>query len=647
MKKQFFFSMFAAAAMMASCSSENAVAPETGGNEYGLIEGQPAFINIGIAMPSSASTRSNADSDLNDGDADEYAVHSGTLILFKGANEATAKLWKSYNITDKINDNIGSSQTSENEDEWVIEGGSAHITSSTKKLVQEIEAPYLSASEKLYAYVILNDDGNNTGLSYTEGTEFATFSKTVMTAIGISNESNGYGDMNSSGFVMTSVPVCTAPGQGSDPSTGSIQTLTPIDASNVYPTKTEAENSTAIACCYVERAAVKVDVTFGTDITDPAKTSSKIAVSNVTWALGNVNNSTSGYFNTRQVDAAWSPLFNALSSYKWRFVSGTALMTAGHVTGYRTYFGQDVNYDGTGPALIHTVVNDDPTPANSEYKLASGDHTYTYENTFDEDHQIWRNTTYVALKAILNGGQTFYTIDGQNNTALDESSLKTLLATNASMQKNVEIEAIKTKIATLVDASTTFVLTPTATLGAYVPSTGKREYTVDLVLTTTAGQDAATVRALSYDGSQTIGQVVDAALNSITKESVNQYTDGVTYYSTRIAHFGNNETPWNTENASYNNYDKIYPSDGQALGVTPNNYGTSRKAAWLGRWGIVRNNWYSIEITNVKGIGDAVPVDYSASGVGDTPDDNPTPSYFIAAEIHILPWVVRRQTVVL
>jgi hypothetical protein len=89
----------------------------------------------------------------------------------------------------------------------------------------------------------------------------------------------------------------------------------------------------------------------------------------------------------------------------------------------------------------------------------------------------------------------------------------------------------------------------------------------------------------------------------------------------------------------------IYPTNGKSVHDTPITYGASRAAAWLGRWSIVRNNWYVLDIKKVEGLGSPVPEDYSGNGVGPTPDDNPGREYYIAAEIHILPWAKRYQSV--
>ncbi|MBQ0046454.1 MAG: Mfa1 fimbrilin C-terminal domain-containing protein [Prevotellaceae bacterium] len=661
MKKQFFFSMLAAAAMLASCSSEDAIAPDKGGNEYGMIEGQPAFISLGIAMPDGASTRAN--DDVNDGIAEEYEVKSGRLVLFKGSTEASATLWKQYDITDNIKAAA----------DWGLESSSTQITSTSKKFVQEIESPALGASDKLWAYVILNDK-NNLTVTCTPGTTFPIFGKQILTAIGIADETTGYGSQNANGLVMTSVPLSPTKG-GSAIATGAPYTLTPINASAVYPTKAEAELSTAaVACCYVERAAVKVDVTVKASITDPTG-SGTIDNTKVTWGLGNVNNNASGYHNTRQFDAAWMPYINKQVSNtdprRYRFVSVNPLFASDHMEGYRTYFGSDVNYNGN-VGLINSQV--------TTYPIANGGKAYTYENTFDENSQIYANTTFVSLKVELNNGTTFYTIDGENNTALNLAALRTKLANKVDEQIKVStidplIAEIQSKItADLANSSGVlrtagfnasdvieFTLAHNITLAGSLDAFNRDTYTDHLVFnsitvnssTATTAQETA-IKSVEFITSQTIQQKLEATelVSLITPEKVFVYTNGIAYYATRIAHFGDTETPWNTESASYNNYNKIYPTDGQALGVIPSDYGTNRANAWLGRWGIVRNNWYSIVVDDIKGIGDATPLNYNGTATGpdgdvpgNTPDDNPTPKYYIAAHIHILPWVKRTQNV--
>lgn len=647
MKKQFFFSMLAATAMLASCGSDDAVVSGVD-NQYNMVAGQPAFISLGIAMPSNNGTRAN--DNYQDGVDAEYAVKSGKLVLFKGASEMTATLFGQYDIPTST---------------FALDGTSTAITSSNTKYVQEITAPNLTSAENLYAYVILNQEGNATGLDLSLGQTYEAFSKKVFKAIGIANEAKGYGAENTTnGFVMTSVPYSLAAAGTAAPALGTKCTsLSKINASEVYDTQAAAAAAPAAACIYVERAAVKVDVTFSSSIVDPAGSAANVTLTG--WGLGNTNNSASGYYNVRQVEDSWLQLFNeqcGTSTIKYRFASVSPFFSTGHDMGYRTYWGSDVNYDGKSGLNNAKMVD-------ADYALASGASTFTYENTFDENSQIFANTTYVGFKTVLNDGATFYTIDGANNTALDLATLKTKLASNVDAQISTSIATIKAGITAAINAdlsgantiggtSVSYDLVHNVTVSAKNPTTAKCTYTDKLALANVKVDGAAAtsaqltaINALIYTGVQTIAEKLDETLGGYTPDVVNEYTGGVTYYAVRIAHFGDTETPWSTDASSFGDYAKIYPTTGQSLDATPVNYGASRKAAWLGRWGILRNNWYSLNVTNIQGIGDAVPVDYSdttnADSPGNTPDDNPKPKYYISAQIHILPWVKRIQGVVL
>lgn len=659
MKKVFFLA--AIAACFASCSSEDAIVPEEAqggeqtGNQYNMVEGQSAFINVGIAMPGSASTRANED--FNDGLASEYKVFSGHLVLFKGTDEASATLFGSYDIKSAI-----TSWTAESRDQ---------ITTSSNNFVQEIKAPKLSGSQKLYAYVILNDEDNATGIDFTPGQAFSTFSTKALKAIGIANEANGFGTMGSKGLVMTNTPISSTRGGTVDPTGAEYSTLAAIDPSAVFPTQAAALAAPVnkAACIYVERAAVKVEVDWNMTIADPAGSSTAVAFAG--WTLGNVNNADAsgvGYYNTRQVSPAWTSYTNgqvavADAARKYRFVSDTPFFLTEHTMGYRTYWAQDPNYDGKAglkfgqaPAASHT--------------LGKAGITYTYENTFDENSQIFANTTYVSFKTTINNGATFYTIAAEPNTSLSVANLQNKLASLNDANHGTEINTVASTIVSKIDADRSSIggLTGTikVTLGHTVTLTGsrdaagKRTYTDKLAITSVTVDDVevystykTAIDALVYGGGKTVAETLDLDLAGIsyTPEVVYEYLNGVSYYSARIAHFGDTETPWSAPDAATNIYDKIYPTSGNSEHTTPIAYGASRAAAWLGRWGVVRNNWYSLTVSDIEGIGDAEPKDYSATAnpgdPGNTPDDNPRPHYFIKAHIHILPWVKRSQNVIL
>ena len=637
MKKFYLFALAVAGLLFGACTSETVdvvAEPETG---YGLIPGESSWLAVGIAMPGDPITRANED--LNDGTADEYAVKSGTLYLFKGANEDDATFFASFEINPTF--------TNETDDVPVGTSGIGNITSTSQRFVQEIKNPDLGITDKLYAYVILNDAGNATGITATKDvTTGAQFKQQQLKAIGIAAEAAGYGAMGTKGLVMTSVPIATVAGGESTPADAEIITFTEIDKDAIYKTKAEAEAADAAACIYVERAAVKVEVivdpNFGVQLDgDGAPTGVK--AEDVSWALGNVN---VAYYNTRQVDKTWLPYNNTEANpvLKYRMVGRTPFFADSHTPNpaYRTYFGKDINFDGKA-GLINAELTD------AQYTLKSEDVVYTYENTFDANSQIFENTTYVGVKAKISDGD-FFTIQGQPNTMLKTNAdIVAVVKTRLRDVINQSIAAINTAIKG-VDAATstfgtnevTYDVTVTVTEGTFDATTGELPYTVTLGLDNVkvGGVDATAeqVAELTTLAGTNIGVVANPANSKLLK-----YTGGISYYATRIQHFGDIETPWDGPAEAYNNYDLVYPANAtQTIDGKTTQYGTSRASAWLGRWGVVRNNWYSLTLKSISGIGSPVPEDFSGN---ETPDDNPPTSYFITAEVHILPWVKRTQEV--
>lgn len=97
-----------------------------------------------------------------------------------------------------------------------------------------------------------------------------------------------------------------------------------------------------------------------------------------------------------------------------------------------------------------------------------------------------------------------------------------------------------------------------------------------------------------------------------------------------IKHFGDQLTPWNTwetdpNKPSAGGIDQIYPT-------------TNRDANYLGRYGVVRNNWYELKINSVKRPGKP-----AINTPKDTPDDEL--NSYISVSINILSWPKRSQDV--
>ena len=118
------------------------------------------------------------------------------------------------------------------------------------------------------------------------------------------------------------------------------------------------------------------------------------------------------------------------------------------------------------------------------------------------------------------------------------------------------------------------------------------------------------------------GEQLGAVQNAIT---VTQYTNAEAYYTVLIKHFGDELTPWNRDNKTT----AAYPDD-------------KADKNWLGRYGVLRNNWYEIEVNGVSAIGSATVPNVNADT---TPDDEV--ENYISVKINLLSWAKRKQSVTL
>ena len=60
---------------------------------------------------------------------------------------------------------------------------------------------------------------------------------------------------------------------------------------------------------------------------------------------------------------------------------------------------------------------------------------------------------------------------------------------------------------------------------------------------------------------------------------------------------------------------------------------------YLGRYGVVRNNWYELNINKITALGSPIVPDVNI----DMSDDNNEDKKYFAVEIHILSWAKRVQ----
>ena len=575
MKKTLLFSVALAGLMLGSCSSSDEL--NGGGNNTGSNQSGDGYVAFTINMPSQPSSSSRAfdssNDQFNDGMANEYAVKDATLLLFDGADENSASFVAAYKLSTEPWKNLA--PTDDN------------ITTQSSKIVQKVTASITNAK----ALVILNNNGiltvNDTDNSLkVNGTSFTgTFADFVAKA----DATNGK-DFTKEGFYMANAPLANSIGGATAPVTGTkVTTLTDLTG-KIYDSELAAKTGEP-AEVYVERGVAKVTVNKGTvDVADNG-TPTKVPFEVTGWAIDNYNPTTYLVRSTDGFDSWMGYANEKVTANPYRFVGHTEV-AAGL---YRTYFAKDVNYDTDASTVLKRA---------TDFKDAYGDKNpqYCFENTFNVAHQNENQTTLATIKAKLNGGTSFYILSGDQTTLYTEDVLKTLVA-----GKFITIEE------------------------AWLKANGKAGETITTSDITVSldktDPTAVTVTGISVDATKLIDTPaaypsladVKAAVGTIT-----YYENGESYYTIRIKHFGDQLTPW---------------AKGQ-LGVAEGNiYPDGTKTAennWLGRYGVLRNNWYDITVEGVKGLGS--PINPKL-----TPTTDDELESYIAVRINVLSWAKRTQ----
>lgn len=604
MKKSLLFSAVLAGLMLGSCSSSDDIA----GNNTGFNETGKGYINISLNLPTQGKNVSRAANDVTaDGVADEYKVNDAALLLFAGANENDAVFQGAYNLD-------GLKKTD-------IDANVQISTQLTK--VQEISS--VSATGNIYAFVLVNKGSNiGVGTDHTitvKGTpftgNFSAFSQLKVDGAFVNNN-----------LMMTNVPVVTKPGTAAFDNATVLTNVT----SSIFKTEAEAKANPA-ADVFVERVASKVTLgmtgtgTSTETLSADGATAKAFNYSLVGWNLANVNKSS---YLVRQYDNSWNSLKSDASDFltgavksafdanPYRFAGinliKTNVSSDPAANKYRTYWGKDINYDTNAPFAS------DPTVGDANLTLGNNATTYCYENTFDVDHQNVCNTTTAIVKmkitpdSYTGTGGTFYIINGGKDVVYSLANAKTKVG-NQFLAEKTESSLKSTYFPSVTEAGKI-----TVSDVEFSDEAGAVTFT-KLVLTFTPDATGGT----PTNADVTDPTVLAALANNI---KVVEYKGGYSYYNILIKHFGDELTPWNpstkTSGLSYPDHNK--------------------DANWLGRYGVLRNNWYDLEITDVSRLGAATPDELDVKK-DPTPDDN-LKSY-ISVKINVLSWAKRTQKAIL
>ncbi len=653
MKKLSLFALAAAGMLFGACSSNDDVVTVTPSVETN----GSSFVGISIQMPSATAT-TRANDDLNNGTEDEFKVNSAYLFLFKGNEEASSTILGMWELT---NDFKKDDQEAAPDDkpQTAIMGDEGTGVTSTSVSVAKIDDLSLLPSENLYAYVIVNPYNDAQKTKPADNTTFQDFSELIYNRETIGGTLEGV--IAKTGLMMTNSPVSLKQGGSADPTGATIISAYKLDQTKIAKTEKAAKDAPA-GCIFVERSAAKVTVKQGANLgTAIGEGETALPFEITGWQVINVEPK---YYNVRQANIAeWLPYYNEFmttTNNKYRFVTKYDFdpklpTTDGHTPDgdvYRTYFAKDLQYDKAA-TLDKTAAID----ADQNWLGLNG-RAYVPENTFDVANQVWTNTTQVTLRVKFNNGNDLYTI---SNDALYyqadkiDNSLAAKVSGLYAINKFKE-DAVADVLAQLKAADNTKYYKAECNVTATVTKdAASNEAAYELAYTITATEcetedgtytEVATVPALS---TALTTAWADAVTSAKADYKVSLYKGGLSYYNVRIKHFGEFETPWEaisdaTANADANPF-KVQPG-----GTVANIYGYTDKAAdqakanarFLGRYGVVRDNWYILEIDKIGKLGSATPEPVNGN---ETPDDEIEEEYYISAHVHIIPWVLRNQSV--
>lgn len=601
--------MLAATLMMAACSDTLDEGSGNGNsNEY---VGDKGYVNIGINLPTTPSTRAN--DSFEDGLADEYKVSDVIIALFYDTQEKSGE----SNATCRYAFKLNSANFIPSGDE------TGNVTTLYASGVRMIEAP----KNHVYALAIVNPTSNFTVTTVDDEEQNAQDAgdAVLTTTLGITGVTgditleklNAVATINSiddvtkkettAYFMMTNAPIASSETfkYGSASGDFKVTTLAPI---TVYNNKAIAEGAEKDNPIYVERVVAKTQVKIGGSSTDGslAVTSDVTAYEGAKvqfkgWKLQNTNKK---YYPVRKVTdatiadwadwAAFTPS-TSISAGNNRFFGTTAKP-------YRTYWGIDPNYATDSSADYNVYNNEDNTIGDDDwnsvgYNTTASQIEYCLENTTTAKTMQNNRLTSVILKGIFTlndaGADTdFFMINNTSAIYTEEEFLK--VATAALKDDNA------------LSSGASLQLNTGLTSGADI--------------TTWDGVQNLLVITNGTSGQLTENQAKAILNSSAIGGNIKYYKGGVTYYyATVIRHFDESEAPL-----------------GRVSITSADNYA---EADHLGRYGVLRNNWYELTIKSVSGPGEPEIPD----GGGTNPPDK-TASY-INCEINVLSWTMRSQGV--
>lgn len=575
MKIKHLFGLAVIAAMSASCSSNEDLG--TAGPGTGTNETGVGYAIFTINLPSVSGTRA-ADAggaEMNEGTEEEYAVKSATALIFQKYGSDEG----SYKFVESVTLPI---------DGWKDDPTDG-ITTTSKKLVAKLTN--VDTKNDYSVLILLNNNKTGGGAKVelpTAGQSYNDWNSKILTP--------SVTDLAASGdFYMANAPL---KGSADSPAT-----LVHIDKNKIYASEAEANKTTndCAATVYVERGVAKMTVADPGTKTVKNKATSTDTQSKVTfskWALDITNKKTYAVHN---IDGL-SKDFPAIWTTK-RFTG----------TNNRVYWGTDPNYNlaelNTNDAKRKEEFNFITAPSEINKDFTNTTNTnpvYCLENTFNLANMYQGQTTHVIFKAKYTPkDDTGDLADPADGTFYTIGNMKTILNTD---KLKAAVDAVANPV---LPTGYTIDYTNFKTEGSHVIKAEYIKNASGTVLDPTAFYGKKTGAEIVKDINDKLGLKAGRPEEMV---GINTYLKGATYYIARVKHFSS--LKWQSGESYGDNNDK-----------------------YLGRYGMLRNNWYELNVGNVYGPGypGVPPVDPNQ------PDDEN--EKYLSVSVKILSWAKRSQNV--
>ena len=591
MKIKHLFGLAVIAAMTASCSSNEdlgTAGPGTGTNEAGV-----GYATFTINLPTTSGTRSTENDQFYEGTASEYAVNDATLLIFEkdGSSENEYKFVEQASLG--------------NLEPWKKDNESNNgITTEATITAKLNNAKVDKTGDKYYALVILNNEAT-TGTKVTAPTAPTETYGTWNVAANV-NATNLLD--NKKGFYMANAPEFT---------TKDVEPTTLVAIKGIYRTKEEAQNNAATTI-HVERGLAKVTVgksststkdyfaEGGDNATGKKYSSDKVKITN--WALDVTNkesfpvHETSGLMNgTTSKDETvlgYSEIWSNTAATPSTIPATSRFVSNSTATFKRVYWGIDPNYS-TEYKTPEDCKDKFNILGNAKITGDVANPQYCLENTFDIYHMQQGQTTRVVFKA------TYTPSVLSSPTETDKTFFMIGNSTDIWTTKT-----LKAQIASKAKEALSITTAPTVELKEDLLKGGTHFLTTENVSIKDGGTEKVNTPGLVAELNNKLG------LDEINGVGIKTYKNGESYYIARIKHFGDDLTPWSAGNETYG----------------------GNNLNWLGRYGVLRNNWYDLTVNSISG-----------PGYPDIPEVKPTDPddenfKYISVSVKILDWAKRSQS---